>query len=167
VKIRPISRDEAQDWVARVHRHLGPPPGDLFRVALEEPSRGQVGVGIAGRPVARALDDGRTVEILRVAVLDGVPNACSTIYGSLRRAAVALGWERVITYTLPEEGGASLRAAGFVFGGLTDGGEWSCPSRPRLPGLRTDRKARWLWPAELWAEERRRWVGTVQDGGGL
>jgi hypothetical protein len=39
------------------------------------------------------------------------------LYGACRRAARAMGYERVITYTLPEEGGSSLRAAGFRLDG--------------------------------------------------
>ena len=70
------------------------------------------GVAIVGRPVARMLDDGATVEILRVCT-DGARNACSMLYGAARRTARSLGYTRIVTYTLPEEGGASLRAAGF------------------------------------------------------
>jgi hypothetical protein len=35
------------------------------------------------------------------------------LYGACRRTAKAMGYQAVYTYTLPEEGGASLRAAGF------------------------------------------------------
>jgi hypothetical protein len=79
------------------------------------------------------------------------------LYGSLRRAALALGFVRLVTYTLPEEGGASLRASGWRCDGEAGGGSWSVPSRARgedlilsLPGMtartRTDVKTRWVWP---------------------
>ena len=71
-----------------------------------------VGVAIVGRPVAPRLDDGLTAEITRVCT-DGTRNACSLLYGACRKAAKALGYVRIFTYTLPEEGGSSLRAAGF------------------------------------------------------
>lgn len=71
-----------------------------------------VGVAIVGRPVAPKLDDGLTVEITRVCT-DGTRNAASMLYGACRKAARAMGYDRIFTYTLPEEGGASLRAAGF------------------------------------------------------
>ena len=36
----------------------------------------------------------------------------SEVYASVR-AAAALGWRRLVTYTLPSESGASLKAAGW------------------------------------------------------
>lgn len=64
-----------------------------------------------------------TIEILRVCTR-GTRNACTMLYGSLRRAAHAIGWRRVITYTLEKESGASLRAAGFTLVGPAGGGSW-------------------------------------------
>jgi hypothetical protein len=112
LRVVPISVQDAKPFVGKHHRHNKPPQSGMFAVAL---SRGDkiVGVGIASRPVARALQDGTTLEVTRVCTL-GDPNACSMIYGALRKAARALGYRRVFTYTLAEEGGASLRAAGFV-----------------------------------------------------
>lgn len=155
-KIRPISRDDARAFVARVHRHLGPPVGDMFRVALTADDV-VVGVGIAGRPVARGSDDGRTIEIIRVAVEDGLDCGCSRIYGALRRAAVALGYDRVITYTLAEEPGTSLRAAGFIAEARSPGGDWSNAKRPRgepdmfgnAPKRHLGPKVRWSWGETL------------------
>lgn len=72
-----------------------------------------VGVGVAGRPVGRGLDDGVTMEVTRTCTT-GAQNANSMIYGALCRASQALGYQRVVTYTLAEEDGGSLRAAGFV-----------------------------------------------------
>jgi len=62
---------------------------------------------------------------------DGYVNACSQAYGALRRAAVALGYVRLVTYSLPDEGGASLRAAGWRLDGEVLGQHWTRPSRPR------------------------------------
>jgi len=75
------------------------------------------------------LDDGATVEILRIAT-DGARNACSMLYGACRRVARALGYSRVITYTLPDEGGASLRASGFVFDGDAGNASKAWHNRP-------------------------------------
>lgn len=80
--------------------------------------------------------------ITRVAT-DGVPQGCSMLYGALCRAAKALGYREAWTYTLPEEPGISLRAAGFEDMGLTKGGEHDRPSRRRKPAARPDRKRRW------------------------
>jgi len=102
-----------------------------------------VGVAIAGRPVARRLDDGTTLEILRVAT-DGTPNACSWLYARVVKIARLLGYSRVITYTLEEECGACLRAVGARIVGKVEPQEWSVPSRPR----RTQpvyAKRKWKW----------------------
>lgn len=88
------------------------------------------GVAIVGRPVARHLQDGYTAEVTRLCT-DGTPNACSMLYEAAWRAAKAVGYLRIITYTLPQEGGASLRAAGWHLIGPAGGGSWSRAGRPR------------------------------------
>jgi len=110
LRIVPVKHAEANAFVARLHRHSRPTVGAIFCVGVSDEALH--GVAICGRPVARRLDDGQTVEILRVCT-DGARNACSMLYGACRRAGRALGYQRIITYTLPNEGGASLRAAGF------------------------------------------------------
>lgn len=141
----PLTQRAARAWVAQTHRHLSPPRGDVIRVGLEVDGA-LVGVAMAGRPSARNADDGRTLEVTRVAT-DGTRNACSALYGAVRRAAVALGYTRLVTYTLPEEGGASLRASGWTYAGTTGGGEWSRTSRARAPAERPEPKHRWVWEA--------------------
>lgn len=100
------------------------------------------GVCIVGRPVARMLDDGWTLEVTRCCT-DGAENACSMLYGAAARAAFAMGYKRIGTYTLPEEGGASLRAAGWRLLGEAGGGEWTRRSRPRVSKHPTLVKLRW------------------------
>ena len=102
-----------------------------------------VGVVIVGRPVARHRDDGLTAEVTRLCVLDAEPNACSFLYGKAAKAALALGYRCIGTYTLKRESGASLRAAGWTLIGEVKGRSWTTPSRPR-----TDKTAiedRLLW----------------------
>ena len=91
-----------------------------------------VAVGIAGRPNARELCDGITIEVMRCCTL-GVPNTASMIYGALTRAAKALGFKRAVTYTLEAETGASLKASNWVVDGQTDPRSWASRSvsRPR------------------------------------
>jgi len=72
-----------------------------------------VGVAIVGRPVSRILDDGLTAEVTRLCALEGSKNACSMLYAACWRAARAMGYCRLVTYTLQSEQGASLRAAGY------------------------------------------------------
>ncbi len=110
--LTPILRDEARAFVAEHHRHNGPPVSWLFGAALRDEAGTVVAVAMAGRPVARALADGRTIEVTRVCTLEQ-RNAASRLYGALCRAAQALGYRRAITYNLATESGASLRAAGF------------------------------------------------------
>lgn len=107
----PITFAAACEFVSRLHRHNKRPRGHKFSVGLE--SEGVlVGVGMAGRPVARALDNGKTIEVIRTCT-DGTDNANSMLYGAIRRAARAMGYALVVTYTQGDESGASLRAAGF------------------------------------------------------
>lgn len=111
----PMTLPAANAYVARWHRHHAPiPPGfPWFCVAAVTDQGEIVGVGIAGRPTNRNSDDGQTVEVLRVAT-DGHLNACSVIYGALARAAKAVGAAAIITYTLDNETGASLRGSGWL-----------------------------------------------------
>lgn len=106
------------------------------------------GVAIAGRPVARGLDDGMTLEILRVCT-DGTPNACSALYGACRRIAKEFGHPKVITYTLDSESGISLRAAGWQSDGTIRGHSWNSPGRPRIDKAPTCDKQRWSCTAAL------------------
>lgn len=128
--LQAIDFDEACNFVRRFHRHHKPPVGHKFSVACNDGVK-VVGVAMVGRPVARMTDDGETLEVNRVAT-DGTKNACSFLYGACRRAAFSLGYRRLITYTLPSEGGVSLKAAGWKLIGERGGGKWSRVSRTRL-----------------------------------
>jgi hypothetical protein len=144
LQIRPIGLRAANAFVAEHHRHHGPTRGHKFSISVAD-RQGQVrGVAIAGRPVARQLDDGAHLEVLRVCT-DGTPNVCSMLYAAVRRAAKAMGYrpEQIITYTLKNESGASLRAAGWQPDRLTGGGSWDRPSRPRTDEHPTHKKLRW------------------------
>lgn len=144
--ITPITIREAQAFVDKHHRHHKAPQGALFAVAcssLHAPDPMEVrGVAICGRPVARELADGWTVEITRCCTT-GEGNACSMLYGACRRAAIALGFKRVVTYTLASEPGASLRGAGFRVVADVRGLSWSCKSRPRVDTATQQDKLRW------------------------
>jgi hypothetical protein len=129
VQAVPLHIREANAFVAKFHRHSLPTVGGKFAIGCQVDGK-LVGVAIAGRPVARRLDDGLTLEVLRLAT-DGTPNACSFLYSRVRRIAALMGYSRVITYTLEEESGASLRAVGARVVGEVEPQEWSVPSRPR------------------------------------
>lgn len=140
--IVPCALDEANAFVPRHHRHHKPTRGHKFSLGV---SAGEkiVGVAIVGRPVSRILDDGWTLEVNRTCT-DGTRNANSMLYGAAWRAAKSLGYRRLITYSLPDEGGASLRGAGWKMLGQRGGGTWNCPSRPRVDKHPTQAKILWL-----------------------
>ena len=141
LELVPVSISDAREYVRQLHRHHPPPVSGKFAVAVARDGE-VVGVAIAGRPVSRMLDDGWTLEVTRVAT-DGTRNACSMLYGACRRAGQAMGYKRFVTYTLPEEGGASLRGAGWVPYGEAGGGSWSREDRPRVDRHPTQIKIRW------------------------
>jgi len=141
----PMDLSEANAFVRLHHRHHQPVPGHKFSLGVTDEANELRGVAIVGRPVARHVDDGWTLEVNRVAT-DGCPNACSALYGACRRATFALGYRRLITYTLASESGASLRGAGWrCLGEATtrEGQGWSVPSRPRVDRHPLQRKLRW------------------------
>lgn len=139
----PVTLREARFFVGANHRHHRAPQGGLFAVAVVD-AGAIVGVAIIGKPVARMLVDGYTAEVTRLCVRDEAPkNACSMLYGAAWRACRALGYQRLVTYTLPEEGGASLRGAGWKLIGEAGGGSWSRRERPRVDTHPTQGKFRW------------------------
>jgi hypothetical protein len=140
--VAEISLRDAGAFVNMHHRHHASPIGHVFSLGcfVEDVL---VGAAIIGRPVARMLDDGKTVEITRLASA-GIRNVSSKLLGAARREAKKRGIARVITYTLPAEGGTSLRAAGYAFDGAAGGGTWSRKTRQRTDRHPTDRKTRWV-----------------------
>lgn len=143
LQLVPITLKDANALVRRWHRHHKPTQGGLFAVAVAvEGAQEPCGAAIIGRPLARMLQDGWTAEVTRC-VTDGTPNACSKLYGAAWRACRALGYRRLVTYTLPSEGGTSLRAAGWELVGEAGGGSWSRQSRPRVDQHPTQQKLRW------------------------
>ena len=156
LELTPITLSEANGFVARLHRTHKPVVGQKFSIAVsvlqEDDYDGGVitygkygevvGVIIVGRPVSRGLDNGWTVEALRCCT-DGTKNACSMLYGAAWRASKAMGYRKLVTYTLPSEGGASLRAAGWRIVGETSGGNWNCKARPRIDTEHQQQKLRW------------------------
>jgi hypothetical protein len=129
--IIPCELAEAKEFIRLYHRHHIPPIGHKFSLAVTDENGVIRGVVTVGRPVARFLDNGWTLEVNRLAT-DGCENACSALYGAAWRAAKALGYRRLITYILNTEPGTSLKAVGWKCLGERGGGDWSCKSRPRV-----------------------------------
>ena len=138
----PLTREQAAVFIKAHHRHHKPSVGDKFRVGAELDGR-LVGVAVVGRPVARLLDNGTTVEVTRLCT-DGTPNVCSFLYSRCARIAREFGYARIVTYILGNEPGTSLTASGWVKDKDVSGREWSCPSRPRQTSAPTCDKQRWV-----------------------
>lgn len=137
----PLGRTAANAFVVEHHRHSGAVHGFKFAVGAEAAGE-LVGVAIGGRPSARALDDGSTIEVTRVCTA-GHRNACSFLYARVCRAAAALGYRRAVTYKLEEEDGASLKASGFRLA------EPSRPGRRDRCGRDGDHRPRERWERQL------------------
>lgn len=152
MRIVPISFREAAAFVQAHHRHNKAPRGMKFCLGLTVDDV-LVGVAVAGRPSARALDDGLTLEVTRTCTT-GVRNANSALYGAIRRAAQAMGYVRIVTYTQAQESGASLRAVGFRrVAELKPRKSWKeSTADPRLRLMRDNvgngnvARVRWEWP---------------------
>ena len=144
LKIVPTTLKQANGLVSQIHRHHKPVVGHRFSLACYDDDR-LCGVVICGRPVARMIDHTKVLEISRCAT-DGTKNAISKLYSSVCRAAAAMGFEKVQTYTLPEEGGSSMKACGFTFVGEAGGGDWNHGEKSHK-NRRTDQPmgVKWKW----------------------
>jgi hypothetical protein len=146
LRLVPVAFRDACGFVAMHHRHHVPPVGCKFCVGVADDHDVLRGVLITGRPVSRAFDDGSTLEVTRTAT-DGTRNANSMLYAAASRAAFALGYRRLITYTQRGESGASLTAANWrVIAERPPRPGWDVPSRPR-DDRGMDGIARTLWEA--------------------
>ncbi len=116
LSIVPCSLRKANDFVEVYHRHnlRTSRDGGKFAVAVAA-GTAVVGVAIVGNPLSATLMDGFTAEVLRACVLSDAPRNCnSLLYGACRRIWFEMGGRKILTYTLTEESGASLRGAGWV-----------------------------------------------------
>jgi len=161
-RVVPVTGRAAVAWVAKTHRHLPKVQGALFAAGVSH-AGAVVGVATAGNPPRVWQGTGRFV-ITRVAALPGLKTVgqhaapvCTMLYRSLCDAGRALGYAEAWTYTLPGEDGRSLRAAGFVYRGMTRAEDWDRPSRSRSKAEAIP-KGRWMRPltraarAKLFAE---------------
>jgi hypothetical protein len=139
-----VDLDVVNQFVRQYHRHHKPVLRAKMTIGAPLRSDGAlVGVACVGRPVARREDDGETLEVTRLAT-DGTPNAASFLLARCRVFAFRVqGARKLLTYTLPDESGASLRAAGYRFVGEAGGGVWTRPSRFRRDSHPTQTKLKW------------------------
>lgn len=141
LEIRPCTYAEARDFVKENHRHNKPPAGHKFSIACYDGDR-LCGVCMVGRPVGRYLDDGLTLEVNRCCT-DGTRNACTKLYGAATKAAKALGYKRIFTYTRASETGASLRASNWHCDGEAGGTHWTGKRYEQTELVFDEMKVRW------------------------
>lgn len=140
--IRLIDLKSANNYVEKYHRHNLPTQGYIFAIGLFENDI-VIGVAICGRPVARLLDDGKTIEILRVCTR-GARNANSQLYSYAKKLSIKKGFKRVITYTLYSESGASLRAISAQPTKVSNGNrQWTNRPNRRFQEVVSQPKIRW------------------------
>ena len=131
MKAVPIELKDAQNYINEHHQHHQAANRDKFRLAAMEDGK-IVGVVQVGRPVSRILDDGKTLEVLRLCCADGQKNVCSFLYSRVARIAKEMDYAKIITYILESETGISLKASGWQCEADGVGGStWNVPSRPR------------------------------------
>lgn len=149
----PITLREAHAFVELHHRHHGPDRGGRWAIGAARDGN-VVAVAVVGRPKARMLDDGYTAEVTRLCSIDEVRvvdsdgkehagSVCSMLYAAAWRCWRAMGGRKLVTYTLPGEGGMSLRGAGWTCIGTAGGGGWDRKERPRVDTHPTQEKLRW------------------------
>jgi hypothetical protein len=143
VKIVPLTLRQANELVTTLHRHHKATVGHRFSIGVENDDGELIGAAIVGRPVARNTDQYRKAEIVRL-VTDGSRNACSFLLGASRRIAKEMGFDELFTFTLPEEGGTSLKSAGYTFDKVSGGGKWTRNNRTRQDDHPTGEKWRWV-----------------------
>lgn len=141
----PLSLAEANRLVADWHRHNRPVPGAKFCIGCMDEG-GVQGAIIVGRPVARAYDDGLTLEVTRCAT-NGARNAGSMLYRAAQRATFALGYTRLITYTRTDESGATLKGAGWKVIAKREARSWAKASKARPRVDMSQPHERLLWEA--------------------
>ena len=146
MKIVPLHLRQSNELVAKLHRHHKPIRVAKFSIGCEE-NGVLVGCAILMRPACRSLDDGKTIEVCRLAT-DGTPNACSMLYGASSRVAKEMGYEKIITYILATEPGTSLKAIGWVMekadcGGTPQGKRTNRPNGHYITPVTFMKKQRW------------------------
>ena len=141
LELQPIAFKEANDFIEEHHSHHLPPQGWKFGIAVNDGEK-VVGVITIGRPVARHYDNGWTLEVTRCCT-NGTKNAASKLYGAAKRAIFAMGYKKLITYTLNTETGTCLKAAGWKLIGEAGGGSWDSKKRPRIDKHPTQGKLLW------------------------
>ncbi len=149
-KTIPISLKEANEFVTLNHSHNRKVQGHKFSIGVEYLGK-LVGVAICGRPISATLDDKKTLELLRSCVQTNAPkNTNSYLYGRCWRIADALGYQRMITYTLIEEKSAACKAIGMKIVGQTKDNTNAWLNKQKQDGIVRQNQAIYKKPKYRW-----------------
>ncbi|MFM5149039.1 XF1762 family protein [Aeromonas rivipollensis] len=155
---RPITIKDANDFVKQHHRHHRPTSRNSGKWAISavDVLGETIGVLIAGNPVSATYMDGVTLEITRLCVMPGAPKGtCSFLLGKCRKIWHTMGGERILTYTLDEESGASLRGAGWEKTAIVRPHKrWT--NKSRFDGLLRD-------DLEIYSKKKLRWECNLKE----
>lgn len=147
MQIVNLTLADANAFVDTHHRHNKKVQGHKFSIGAVN-NGNLVGVAIVGRPVARKLDDGVTLEVTRLCCIENAPkNVCSFLYRAAWRAWSAMGGKRLITYTLSSESGSSLKGAGAKIVGISPAWKentgWTTRNNRQWQPVHSEGKVRW------------------------
>ena len=149
-KVIPLTLKESNDFVTAHHSHNKKVQGYKFAIGALFKNK-LVGVAIAGRPVSATLDNKKTIELLRSCVLDDAPkNTNSFLYGRVWRIAVAMGYEKMVTYTLMKEQGSACKAIGMKIVGQTRDSSKAWAAKKKQDGIERENQA-------VYHEKKYRW----------
>lgn len=150
LKVKPCTLKDAKEFIAKYHRHNDPPVGHKYSISLWEDDM-VIGYAVVGRPVARHLDDKLTAEVVRLCVMDNSPKgSCSMLYRACWRSWKEMGGLKIITYTLQEESGESLRGAGWLKEAILEGASgkaWT--NRPNRKDQEVVRLPKYRWSCSV------------------
>ncbi len=152
----PMTLKESNEFVDKYHSHNKRVQGYKFAIGAIYQDK-LVGVAICGRPISATLDNKKTIELLRSCVLNDAPkNTNSFLYGRSWRVAEAMGYEKMITYTLMKEQASACKAIGMKIVGQTKDSTKAWAHKEKKDGI--IRKTQ-----KIYKELKYRWETTVND----
>lgn len=143
----PCSKKAASDFIYHVHRHHLPLEFGTYYLAVCTPDGNVHGVAVIGRTVTQHLKlpgiPNEWIQEVRRVATDGHPNSCSALYGAAWRFVREMGYRGLVSYTLPVEGGSSLRALGWEQVDDVGGNSWAHRGSRGVDIHPTTAKTRW------------------------
>ena len=144
-----ITLKEANAFVDQHHSHHKPVHRAKWYIGAINDDK-LVAVVLVGRPIAPALDDGQTLEVVRLCCVRGNKNAASFLLGCAERVAKAAGYSLLVSYVRADEDGTCYKAANWTPRAKVKG-------RPHNTGNRAGRWLPGLYEPSTEIVDRVRW----------